>query len=431
MKYASDWPEPSGPIDLSVHDLPHDSSALEWWYLNGHVEAGGRQFSLFASFFRYKLEDDDPSGQTHAHSVTWALVDLDNKRYHPVSLLDPCTPRHALDRLDRPGEVRDALLRRAMREVFEADLVPLPDRALKEHGFVALDRLELDFGGQRFVKLGPNRYSLLLESQELGTGAEVVFDLKKDVVRHGDNGVVRGVEGEEMFYYFCPRCEVTGHVVVDGQRLEISSGSGWYDHEFGRELAGEREGEDEDSAPWVGWNWLSAQLSDGSELSAYDLFTEDENDTRGHWLILISPDGKRTAYQDFEFQARGDWTSAYTFNTYPVRWRLVCEEAGVDVLVDPPFESQEFVTLLSRPGFWEGRVDVQGTLGGVEVTGRGLVERRGPDPVKKLRDFFDAVGTQTRRAIGELVPVEPTAEQAERIIFGGTGSARFLQGVDL
>src|SRR6185295_15431618 len=39
-----DWPAP-GPIDLRVHDLPHTSSALEWWYVNTQLEtAAGRKY---------------------------------------------------------------------------------------------------------------------------------------------------------------------------------------------------------------------------------------------------------------------------------------------------------------------------------------------------------------------------------------------------
>ena len=47
----SDWPE-DGSIDLSIHDRPHASSTTEWWYQNGHLEAGGQRYSFFAAFFR-------------------------------------------------------------------------------------------------------------------------------------------------------------------------------------------------------------------------------------------------------------------------------------------------------------------------------------------------------------------------------------------
>ena len=42
----ADWPD-VGSIDLTLHDLPHHSSAMEWWYLNAHLETEtGQPFSL-------------------------------------------------------------------------------------------------------------------------------------------------------------------------------------------------------------------------------------------------------------------------------------------------------------------------------------------------------------------------------------------------
>ena len=35
----ADWPGP-GPIDLDLHDLPHASSTMEWWYVNTHLTLG-------------------------------------------------------------------------------------------------------------------------------------------------------------------------------------------------------------------------------------------------------------------------------------------------------------------------------------------------------------------------------------------------------
>ena len=77
-----DWPAP-GPIDLATHDLPHASSTTEWWYVNSHLEAaGGRRFALFASFFRIVSGVDEATKRReHAHSLTWALVDLDRGEY--------------------------------------------------------------------------------------------------------------------------------------------------------------------------------------------------------------------------------------------------------------------------------------------------------------------------------------------------------------
>src|SRR5262249_61136801 len=91
---------------------------------------------------------------------------------------------------------------------------------------------------------------------------------KKPVPRHGDDGVVRGPSGEDMFYYFIPRCAVAGTVTVGGRELPLQKGQGWYDHEFG----GPRpDAKIEEERPDVAWNWASLQLPSGDELSAYAL----------------------------------------------------------------------------------------------------------------------------------------------------------------
>lgn len=47
-----DWPT-AGPIDLKLHDLPHASSSIEWWYHNAHIQTTcGKDISFFSSFFR-------------------------------------------------------------------------------------------------------------------------------------------------------------------------------------------------------------------------------------------------------------------------------------------------------------------------------------------------------------------------------------------
>jgi predicted secreted hydrolase len=57
--FAADWPQ-AGNIDLNIHDLPHHSSTTEWWYLNTHLKSKtGKEYSLFASFFRIIISYDE------------------------------------------------------------------------------------------------------------------------------------------------------------------------------------------------------------------------------------------------------------------------------------------------------------------------------------------------------------------------------------
>jgi hypothetical protein len=53
-------------------------------------------------------------------------------------------------------------------------------------------------------------------------------------------------------------------------------------------------------------------------------------------------------------------------------------------------QDQEFVTIIAKPAFWEGRMIVEGTLHGQPITGLGFVERNGFTMMGKLDTFFKA-----------------------------------------
>jgi geranylgeranyl pyrophosphate synthase/predicted secreted hydrolase len=420
-----DWPAP-GPIDLGLHDLPHASAGIEWWYVNAHLVAtDGRRFGLFAAFFRINTAagDAEPSYQ---HFLSWALADPAGQRYFPHTRMDRRTPETVLEEFDAGRGPGDERIRRALREVVEQGRIPLPDRLLTRDARVASDRLALDFDGDCFVKHADGSYDLDLSSEPGGCSCRLHFVLEKPIVRHGDDGFVRGLGGERMFYYFSPRCRVDGFLTLDGVPLRVD-GSGWYDHEFGEK----RPESDDGLLPTVGWNWLSAQLENGWDVTAYDLFEKaDASRSRGRWVILIDPRGERHAYSDFAFEALDPWTSTRTFNEYPTRYRLEVEEAGLSLDIGASLPDQELITLMAPPAFWEGLVTVTGTMSGRPVAGRGFVERSGVSVVDTTDDFFASVGRETRRAIEALLPAQPDAGQALAMI-GGPRREHFLESVDL
>src|SRR5262245_40836839 len=95
-----DWPGP-GPIDLSTHDLPHESSRVEWWYVNAHLTTEDLGcFSVFAAFFTVDVSDRNDIRKQNTHFLTWALTDVDGQRYFPETLLDARSPEIALAELE-------------------------------------------------------------------------------------------------------------------------------------------------------------------------------------------------------------------------------------------------------------------------------------------------------------------------------------------
>jgi geranylgeranyl pyrophosphate synthase/predicted secreted hydrolase len=418
-----DWPL-SGPIDLNIHDLPHSSAAMEWWYVNAHLlTPGGNEYSLFAAFFRANTSAEDATKRDYSHFLTWALVDPLGQRFIPHTLLDPKSPEIAIRELNAGRGPRDERLASALREILERGKVPLPDRLLRE-ARVEESRLALDLDGNKFTKQENGSYRLELHEESGLSGCDLRFFLEKPVVRHGDDGVVRGLDGEEMFYYFSPRCRVEGSVTVDGTALPVVKGTGWYDHEFGAEGNASAEVK-------VGWNWLAAQLDNGYEVSAYDLADKDDPAiSHGRWVVVIDPNGERRDYTEFSFEADGIWTSTRTFNEYPRSYRLHVPAANLTLEIIAALPSQEIMTIISPPGFWEGLVWLEGEMNGAKVAGRGFVERRGGSVVDTTDDFFSSVGRLTRVAVDKLLPENPTRQQALWLI-SGAGREHYIDGIDI
>ena len=95
--------------------------------------------------------------------------------------------------------------------------MPAPDRIFDGPVHVGERRFELDFAGARYSKGDDGSYRLQLSDKKTGVGCDLRFHPEKPVTRHGDDGVVRGPTGEDMFYYFIPRCRVDGrHLADDG-----------------------------------------------------------------------------------------------------------------------------------------------------------------------------------------------------------------------
>lgn len=432
------WPAP-GPIDLAQHDLPHPAADTEWWYVNGHVEVeDGRTFGLFAAFFRIiSAYDEATKHVSYAHSMTWALSDLDAKSYVGESRVDERAPELGLDRMKNGRGSKDERLNRAMAEILEAGKVPAPDRVFDGGVEVASDRLFVKYGDARFEKLPDGTYRVRTRHSDRDIGFDVTFALEKPPIRHGDDGVVRGNAGEQMFYYFVPRCRVTGTVTTTGgETLAIKTGQGWYDHEFGGYVADETpRGHFEEPAAEgagirdLGWNWTAIQLDDGTDLTAYEIIDVRTHETVGKWMIAIGKDGTRRSIDDVTFSPVKAWTSKRTFHTYPTSWRLTAPSIGLDVAIEAAFDDQEMITVISKPAFWEGRCTVHGTLDGTSVSGPAYIERSGFENIDTLDDFFSAVGKEVRASTASVLPLEPTYVEMRELI-ASEELEHYMDGVD-
>ncbi len=362
--------------------------------------------------------------------------------------MDPKAAQEGLKLMNRGLVSKDSRLNRALREMLERGNVPTPDRVIEGRVFINEGRLELQYGGDRYLKQDDGTYRLKLFDPHQSFGCDLVLEPLKPPIRHGDDGVVRGPDDELMFYYFIPRCRLTGKMIYKGETVELSQGQAWYDHEFG---FGEMESFDDEAEAQmtpekreklhedrrrrrdelqVGWDWLSAQLDDGTDLTVYPLTYVHTGKSAGDWAIVVDAEGNRTSYEEMKLDAIEIWQSTQTFFDYPIKWTLRIPGADCRLQIEANFEDQEFITLISKPSFWEGSVKVEGTMFGKPVKGVGFIERSGFAPYEDLDGFFTEVGKVVRKSVRKVLPRKPDFEQA-RDLLASEGRERYMEGVDI
>jgi len=191
-------------------------------------------------------------------------------------------------------------------------------------------------------------------------------------MRQGEKGFSRkGPRPEQASYYYSePQLQVAGTVTHHGKPITVS-GTAWLDHEWSTEyLAPDADG----------WDWVGANLDDGSALMAFQIRGKNGNriwayaglrDASGN-ITLFKPEQVR-------FDPQRTWRSPRTDATYPVSMRI--RTGSTEWLLTPLQDDQELDSRQSTGAvYWEGAVTI--TRDG-KPDGRGYLEMTGY--VKPLR----------------------------------------------
>lgn len=191
----------------------------------------------------------------------------------------------------------------------------------------------------------------------------VLVPVKPPVV-HGENGVSvkAGEPDHASHYYSVTRLRTAGRFRCEAATSEVS-GESWFDHEWAtNQLAHDQ----------VGWNWLSAQFADGSELMLYQMRRRDGEPDPASSGTLVTAEGlvQHLSARDFSLQPTRRWVSGATGAEYPIEWRVSIPAHQLQLAIKPVLDNQELV--LPPLTYWEGAVDLMGNRSGVgylEMTG--------------------------------------------------------------
>ena len=432
-----DWPVENTEIALDIHDLPHASSNIEWWYCNSHLtDSKNNSYAVFASFFRTVDNYSSTPGQIrYLHALTWAIIDMKDHHYYSSSSIDHQFISRILNGSELVHEL-DKHLFTAYEEVFKKNQVPLPDRLFQDDCHVDLKRLYLNYGNNLFSKDDHGNYHLYCYDSNQNLSLELEMQPSKAVSRQANDGIVNNATNREaMFYYSITRLSCRGKITIQNQSIDVH-GQSWYDHEFGGDIkCHSTQSQALDEAQDSAWYWFSVQLDNQYDLTFTYLLDTTNNSILEKSVLIIGPNNERLEYDyedQIDLQPLNKWFSARTGSMYSTQWQIVIPKIQCQLTLEAVLDNQEFITILSRPAFWEGRLNVHGHMYDQPVNGCAFLECHGTNTkmFKSLDHFFKRISQIVLQRIEDILPRKPTDKQAINLI-ANRENQYLLETIDL
>jgi predicted secreted hydrolase len=328
---------PGRTLSFPAAHYSHPDFKTEWWYYTGHLQAeSGQRFGYQVTFFRFGVRDrqnnlkEKPPLFTELYMAHFALSNISGSNF---------------------------LFRERI------------NRGIDEKAGAKTDRFFV-WNEDWSVEGDRNNHKISVNDR----GTELRLELKsvKPPVLHGQNGYIQKGEGEghASYYYSLTRMQAEGELIIGGKRQKVR-GFSWMDHEFGSNQLGEDQ---------LGWDWFSIQLENQSEIMLYLMRRKDGSiDPYSHGTVVYA-DGttRHLALEDYRVDVLARWQSPKSAAEYPMKWKVIIPAEQIEIEIAPHFPEQELITNRStRVTYWEGAVQVKGTLRHKPIAGLGYVEMTG------------------------------------------------------
>jgi predicted secreted hydrolase len=317
----------------------HAAYQTEWWYFTGNLTGeGGHRFGFELTFFRQGV---------------------DRERKHPGTAWD----------------IRDLYLAHlALSDLGDGEFYHTERTNRAGPGIAGIDEAtQRIWNGNWSVAWGGT--DLHLQAIDEHFALSFLLHPEKPPVIHGENGVSQKAEGpgRASHYISFTRLKTNGTIEVSEKKYRVT-GIAWMDHEFFTHQL---------EASQTGWDWLSIQLSDNTELMLYRIRRKNGSvdayssgtyvDDRGKSMHLRASEFTMTPYGE-------TWKSPVTLANYPIQWRLSIPKLAIELEVKAKLKSQEISGQTKiAPNYWEGAIGLNGHRGITNLEGVGYLEMTGYD----------------------------------------------------
>lgn len=308
----------------------HPDFRTEWWYVTGWLQTpDGKSLGFQVTFFRSATEHDiaNPS------------------RFAPKQLI----VAHAA--------LSDPALGKLMH-----------DQKIARAGFglARASEATTDLKLQQWTmrRAAEGHYDIALPARDFTLSLRLTPT--QPVLLQGEQGYSRKgpVDGQASYYYSEPQLKVSGYIKRKGKPFTVQ-GSAWLDHEWSSTLLDPRA---------VGWDWVGANLDDGSALMAFRIRTADGQTLWQHATLRDSRGRLRHFSADaIHFTPLRTWRSPRTSARYPVSMQI--DTGDIRWQLMPLQDDQELDSRQSTGAvYWEGAVSIERNG---KPAGRGYFEMTG------------------------------------------------------
>jgi predicted secreted hydrolase len=321
----------------------HPDFQTEWWYYTGNLKSTtGHRYGFELTFFR-QVASRDP-----AQTAVWdvkdiylthlALSDLDSQKFY-----------HS-ERMNRAG--------------------PGIAGASAAESRIWNGNWQIQWeGSEQRLQAIDTKFQLHLTMHP-----------EKPPVIHGENGVSQksAGEGTASYYISLTRLMANGQLEINGEQLAVS-GLAWMDHEFFTHQL---------EADQIGWDWLSLQLEDKTEIMLFRIRRKDGSIDSFSSGTYVDMQGKamHLGANDFTLQPLAEtWMSPATHADYPIAWKIAIPKLELEVEAHTSLPGQELIGKTNiAPSYWEGAITLEGRRGKTPVGGVGYLEMTGYDRAVKF-----------------------------------------------
>lgn len=293
----------------------HPGFRMEWWYTTGWLETpDGKPLGFQITFFRSATDHDADNPSLFA----------------PKQLIIA----HAA--------LSDPAVGKLLHEQKSA-------RAGFGRAYARQSNTDVKLDEWRFVREADGRYHASLPARDFSL--DLTLTPSQPPMLQGENGFSRkGPKPDQASYYYSePQLKVTGAVIRNGKAAPVA-GTAWLDHEWSTTVL--------DPAA-AGWDWVGANMDDGSALMAFRIRTRNGDALWAHAAIRdASGRVEHFGPGQVEFIPVRAWRSPRTGATYPVAMRIRTGTATWEL--EPLQDDQELDSRQSTGSvYWEGAVTIR------------------------------------------------------------------------